>query len=47
MASGEPDMVTVLSVELGNTSLDIRIADPVISLISFILEPPLPMREPH
>jgi len=40
-------MVTARSVEFGNISLATWIEAPVTSLISLILEPPLPMREPH
>ena len=40
-------MVTARSVEFGNISLATWIEAPVTSLISFILEPPLPMRDPH
>jgi len=40
-------MVTARSVEFGSISLATWIEAPVTSRISFILEPPLPMREPH
>lgn len=47
MASPVPDMVTARSVEFGNISEATWIEAPVTSLISLILEPPLPMSEPH
>lgn len=47
IASLVPDMVTVLSVELGSISEATWIDAPVTSRISLILEPPLPMSEPH
>lgn len=47
MASWLPDMVTSLSVELGRRSPATCTWAPVVSLISLILEPPLPMSEPH
>ena len=46
-ASDPPETVTALSVELGSISLATWIEAPVISRISLIFEPPLPMREPH
>ena len=42
-----PDMVTARSVELGSISLATWMEAPVTSLISLILEPPLPMSAPH
>ena len=42
-----PLMVTARSVELGSISLATWMEAPVTSLISLILEPPLPIREPH
>ncbi|KAJ8880185.1 hypothetical protein PR048_016651 [Dryococelus australis] len=42
-----PEIVTALSVELGSISEATCIEAPVTSRISLILEPPLPMREPH
>ncbi len=47
MASLLPLMVTALSVELGSISEATWMDAPVTSLISLILEPPLPMSEPH
>lgn len=47
MASLVPDMVTARSVELGSMSEATWIEAPVTSRISLILEPPLPIREPH
>lgn len=47
MASLVPEIVTARSVELGSISEATWIEAPVTSRISFILEPPLPMREPH
>lgn len=47
MASLVPEMVTARSVELGSISDATCIDAPVTSRISLILEPPLPMREPH
>ncbi len=47
IASGVPDIVTALSVELGSISLATCIDAPVDSLISLILEPALPISEPH
>lgn len=47
IASPVPDSVTALSVEFGNISEATCIEAPVTSLISFILEPPLPINEPH
>lgn len=47
MASLVPDTVTARSVELGSISLATTTEAPVISRISLILEPPLPMSEPH
>lgn len=47
MASLVPEMVTVRSVELGSISDATWMSAPVTSLISLILEPPLPMSEPH
>lgn len=47
IASPVPDNVTALSVELGNISEATCIEAPVTSLISLILEPPLPINEPH
>lgn len=47
MASLVPDMVTARSVELGSMSEATWIEAPVTSRISLILDPPLPIREPH
>lgn len=47
MASLVPDTVTALSVELGSISEATTTEAPVISRISFILDPPLPINEPH
>ncbi|MPC85587.1 hypothetical protein E2C01_080369 [Portunus trituberculatus] len=47
MASEVPETVTALSVEFGSISDATWIEAPVTSRISFILEPALPMREPH
>lgn len=47
MASLVPDTVTALSVELGSISEATTTEAPVISRISFILDPPLPISEPH
>lgn len=47
MASPVPDIVTARSVELGNISEATCIEAPVTSRISFILEPPFPIRDPH
>ena len=47
MASLLPLMVTALSVELGSISLATWMEAPVTSRISLILDPPLPMSEPH
>lgn len=47
IASLVPDTVTALSVELGSISDATTTEAPVISRISFIFEPPLPIREPH
>lgn len=47
MASLVPDTVTALSVELGSISDATTTEAPVISRISFIFEPPLPIKEPH
>ena len=47
MALLPPLMVTALSVEFGSISLATWIEAPVTSRISLILEPPLPMSEPH
>ena len=47
IASLPPETVTARSVELGSISLATWIDAPVISRISFIFEPPFPMREPH
>lgn len=47
IASGVPEIVTALSVELGSISLATVIDALVVSLISLIFEPPFPMREPH
>ncbi len=46
-ASQPPDIVTARSVELGSISLATCMEAPVTSLISLILEPPLPISEPH
>ena len=43
----DPLMVTALSVELGSISLATWIEAPVTSRISLILDPPLPIRDPH
>lgn len=43
----DPPMVTVRSVELGKSSEATWTLAPVTSRISLILEPPLPIREPH
>lgn len=40
-------MVTARSVEFGNKSDDTCMLAPLEPRISFILEPPLPIREPH
>jgi hypothetical protein len=45
--SALPLIVTARSVELGNISLATWIDAPVASRISFIFEPPLPIRLPH
>jgi len=47
MASLPPEIVTARSVEFGSISLATCIEAPVISLISLILDPPLPIRDPH
>lgn len=47
IASLVPDMVTARSVELGSISEATWMEAPVTSRISLILEPPLPIREPH
>ena len=47
IASLVPDTVTALSVELGSISDATTTEAPLISHISFIFEPPLPIREPH
>ncbi len=47
IASLVPETVTALSVELGNISEATTTEAPVISRISLIFEPPLPMSEPH
>ena len=47
MASLIPEIVTALSVELGNISDATWILAPVTSRISFIFDPPLPIKEPH
>lgn len=47
MASDVPDTVTARSVELGSISDATWMEAPVTSRISLILEPPLPMSEPH
>jgi len=47
MASLVPEMVTARSVELGSISDATCIDAPVTSRISLILDPPLPIREPH
>ena len=47
MASLPPEMVTARSVELGSISEATWMDAPVTSRISLILEPPLPMSEPH
>lgn len=47
IASLVPDMVTARSVELGSISEATWIDAPVTSRISLILEPPLPIKEPH
>ena len=47
MASLVPDTVTALSVELGSISDATTTEAPVISRISFILDPPLPISDPH
>lgn len=47
IASLLPLMVTALSVEFGSISLATWMEAPVTSLISLILDPPLPMRDPH
>lgn len=47
MDSDVPEIVTALSVELGNISLATWMDAPVTSRISLILEPPFPMRDPH
>ena len=47
IASLPPLMVTALSVEFGSISLATWIEAPVTSRISLILEPPLPIKEPH
>ena len=46
-ASPVPDMVTARSVELGNISDATCMDAPVTSLISLILEPPFPIKDPH
>ncbi len=43
----DPPIVTVLSVEFGNSSDATWTLAPVISLISLILEPPFPINDPH
>ena len=47
IASEVPEMVTALSVEFGSISDATWMDAPVTSLISFILDPPLPIKEPH
>lgn len=47
IASLVPDMVTARSVELGSISEATWMEAPVTSRISLILEPPLPIKEPH
>ena len=47
MVSGVPVMVTVRSVEFGNISEATWMEAPLISRISLIFDPPLPMIEPH
>lgn len=42
-----PEIVTVRSVELGSISDATWMSAPVTSLISLILEPPLPINDPH
>ena len=42
-----PPIVTVRSVEFDNSSEATWTLAPVTSRISFILEPPLPINEPH
>ena len=47
IASELPLIVTARSVELGSISEATCIDAPVTSRISFIFDPPLPIREPH
>lgn len=47
IASPVPEMVTALSVELGSISEATWMEAPVTSRICFILDPPLPIRDPH
>ena len=47
MASLVPDTVTALSVELGSISDATTTEAPVISRISLMFDPPLPIRDPH
>jgi len=47
IASLVPDTVTARSVELGNISEATTTEAPVISRISLIFDPPLPISEPH
>lgn len=47
MASAEPLILTVLSVEFGNRSEATFTMAPLASRISLIFTPPFPIRDPH
>lgn len=47
IASAEPLMLTVLSVEFGNRSEATLTIAPLASRISLIFTPPFPINEPH